>query len=311
MTEPLKVDTDELDAASAILKSAAGQIPTQLPQFSVNGSDPLSAAIRAGSAQMEAPMAALPWIKAEATTTAEKIGVAGQRYRETDETLAQKAKEQQFDKDDADAARGTQGGGIGKYKASPQFGKDAPPLSPADPSLTPTPAPTPSSDTGSPVAIDEQDLEAIGKQGDVLEKSSEEARKHAAGRTAETFEHTQGFGKLLGRLSVVGELWSGTKEFAADLEQGKSLKDAVIDVVPKTLLAISGSWGGTAFGAAGGALAALGKDLPEVPFLDGSGNALVGIAGAGTGALILGDVGGEAGKAAGEAISDVLREALD
>jgi hypothetical protein len=87
MTEPLKVDTDELDAASAILKSAAGQIPTQLPQFSVNGSDPLSAAIAAGSAQMEAPMAALPWIQANATTTAENIGVAGKRYRETDETL--------------------------------------------------------------------------------------------------------------------------------------------------------------------------------------------------------------------------------
>ena len=120
MTEPLKVDTDELDAASAILKSAAGQIPTQLPQFSVNGSDPLSAAIAAGSAQMEAPMAALPWIQANATTTAENIGVAGKRYRETDETLAQKAKEQQFDK------RGTHGGGIGKYKASPVFGKDLP-----------------------------------------------------------------------------------------------------------------------------------------------------------------------------------------
>ena len=96
MTEPLKVDTDGLDAASAILKSAAGQIPTQLPQFSVNGSDPLSAAIAAGSAQMEAPMAALPGIKANASTVAENIGVAGQRYRETDETLAQKAKEQQF-----------------------------------------------------------------------------------------------------------------------------------------------------------------------------------------------------------------------
>jgi hypothetical protein len=99
MTEPLQVDTDGLDAASAILKSAAGQIPTQLPQFSVNGSDPLSAAIRAGSAQMEAPMAALPGIHATATTTAENIGVAGQRYRETDETLAQKAKEQQFPTD--------------------------------------------------------------------------------------------------------------------------------------------------------------------------------------------------------------------
>jgi hypothetical protein len=36
---------------------------------------------------MEAPMAALPGIHATATTTAENIGVAGQRYRETDETL--------------------------------------------------------------------------------------------------------------------------------------------------------------------------------------------------------------------------------
>jgi hypothetical protein len=47
---------------------------------------------------MEAPMAALPWIQANASTVAENIGVAGKRYRETDETLAQKAKEHQFDK---------------------------------------------------------------------------------------------------------------------------------------------------------------------------------------------------------------------
>ena len=101
MTEALRVDTDVLDAANAILKSAAGQIPTQLPQFSVNGSDPLSAAIAAGSAQMEAPMAALPGIQAEAKTVAGNIGVAGQKYRETDEMLAQKAKQQQFAKTDS------------------------------------------------------------------------------------------------------------------------------------------------------------------------------------------------------------------
>jgi len=93
----------------------------------------LSAAIAAGSAQIEAPMAALPQIKADATTVAENIGLAGQRYRETDDTVAQKAKQQQFDKDNADAARGTHGGGIGKYKASPQFGNDLPTL-PDDPS---------------------------------------------------------------------------------------------------------------------------------------------------------------------------------
>lgn len=49
MTEPLRVDTDRLDSASTILKSAAGQIPTQLPRFSVSGTDPLSAAIAQGS----------------------------------------------------------------------------------------------------------------------------------------------------------------------------------------------------------------------------------------------------------------------
>ena len=40
---------------------------------------------------MEARMAALPGIQAKAKTVAGNIGVAGQKYRETDETLAQKA----------------------------------------------------------------------------------------------------------------------------------------------------------------------------------------------------------------------------
>jgi hypothetical protein len=181
------------------------------------------------------------------------------------------------------------------------------------PSPAPPPPPTPSpSHTDSTVAIDERDLEVLGKQGDVIEKSSEQAKKHATGRAAEAFDHSQGFGKLLGRLSVVAELWSGGKEFAAELEEGKSVKDAFVDVAPKTLGGIAGSWGGTTLGAAGGAMAgALGRDLPDVPFLDGSGKALVGVAGAGTGALIVGNVGGDAGKAAGEAVSEFLRETLD
>jgi hypothetical protein len=102
-----------------------------LPQFSVNGSDPLSAAIAAGSAQMEAPMAALPWIQANATTTAENIGVAGQRYRETDETLAQKAKEQQFPTD------GSKPPQMGVDKPMQAFGpvKDSPARDPHPPAV--------------------------------------------------------------------------------------------------------------------------------------------------------------------------------
>jgi len=70
--------------------------------------------------------------------------VAGQRYRETDETLAQKARQHLFDHDDAhkhgaaDPQRGSRGGGIGKYKASPLFGKDLPSL-PDDPGSAPKP----------------------------------------------------------------------------------------------------------------------------------------------------------------------------
>jgi len=81
----------------------------------------------------------VPGIKANATSVAEKIGVAGQRYRRTDEMLAEKARQHLFDHDDAhkhgaaDPQSGSRGGGVGKYKASPLFGKDLPTL-PDDPS---------------------------------------------------------------------------------------------------------------------------------------------------------------------------------
>jgi len=146
MKEPLQVDTDVLDAANAILKSAAGQIPTQLPQFSVNGSDSLSAAIGAGSAQMEAPMAALPGIQAKAKTVAGNIGVAGQKYRETDETLAQKAKQQQFAEPDS-APTTVQ---LVDHKTAP------PPQ--------PTPTPTPPIPPEIQKRLDEQDAK-IAEQG--------------------------------------------------------------------------------------------------------------------------------------------------
>jgi hypothetical protein len=50
---------------------------------------------------MEAPMAALSAIKADATTTAQNIGVAGQKYSAVDQAYAEKAKQlqQQFGTD--------------------------------------------------------------------------------------------------------------------------------------------------------------------------------------------------------------------
>jgi hypothetical protein len=102
MTEPLIVDTDQLDSASKILGQAAGAIPAPLPKLSVPGTDPLSLAVATGAVQVEAPMAALSAIEADATTTAQNIGVAGQKYAETDRMQAEKAAKQTFRTDDDD-----------------------------------------------------------------------------------------------------------------------------------------------------------------------------------------------------------------
>ena len=96
MSEPLIVDPDGLDAASKVLGQAAGEIPVEVPKFAVSGTDPLSLAIAIGAIQVEEPMAALPGIKADAAAVAEKIGVASQKYRDTDRMLAETAKHHQF-----------------------------------------------------------------------------------------------------------------------------------------------------------------------------------------------------------------------
>lgn len=108
MTEPLIVDPDQLNSASTILGKAAGEIPVGLPKLSVSGSDPLSLAIAAGAIRVEAPMEALPGIKADATSTAQKIGTAEQMYATTDQELAAKVKQHQFDIGAAGAAGGSQ-----------------------------------------------------------------------------------------------------------------------------------------------------------------------------------------------------------
>lgn len=91
MTEPLIVDPHRLASASSVLGSAAADIPVMPPPLSVPGGDLLSLAIAAGSAQIEAPMEALPTIQADAIATAGKVGMAGQRYADTDSELAARA----------------------------------------------------------------------------------------------------------------------------------------------------------------------------------------------------------------------------
>ncbi len=109
MTEPLIVDPERLDSASAILGAAAGKIPTELPKFSSPGKDPLSLAIAVGAIKVEEPMAALPGIKAEATTVAQNIGIAGQRYTATDQLLAERAAQHRFAPTEFKQDGGTQG----------------------------------------------------------------------------------------------------------------------------------------------------------------------------------------------------------
>ena len=234
MTEPLQVDTDGLDAASAILKSAAGQIPTQLPQFSVNGSDPLSAAIRAGSAQMEAPMAALPQIRAEATTTAEKIGVAGQKYRETDETLAQKATQQQFPTDGS---------------KPPQMGVDRNPPNEAggkEPWWTPTPADVVTGTAGGIAsAAHDGALKAATKlaaPGDPLLNWTKELEVKALGK------EIPGFTRAGGLIGVATAIPAGIIDYSEAKAAGYSTTEAIGQAVAR-------EGAGTAAGLAAGGLA--------------------------------------------------------
>lgn len=93
---PLVVDPDRLASASSALLTAAGDIPVMPPALSVPGADLLSTAISHGSAEVELPMADLPVIKTDATTTAENVGLAGTIYTNKDAELAARAASHQF-----------------------------------------------------------------------------------------------------------------------------------------------------------------------------------------------------------------------
>lgn len=150
----------------------------------------------------------------------------------------------------------------------------------------------------------------------MLEKSGEQAAKRATGRVADAAKDISKFGKFMGRLGVVGELGIGIKEFGDELKAGKSIKDAAVDVAPKTMLGIGGSWAGTTVGAAGGAVAGaaggarIGRAVSVIPGAEAAGKAIGAVVGAGAGAFGFGKAGGDVGETLGESLSGVIRRAL-
>jgi len=194
------------------------------------------------------------------------------------------------------------------------FGNDRRPLSP---SPSPTPSPSPSPSPGSGIApISPGDLKPFDPEGGVIEKSGEQVAKRATGRVAEAARDISKFGKYMGRLGVVGELGIGIKEFGDELKAGKSIEEASIDVAPKTMLGIGGSWAGTTVGAASGAAAGavaggkIGKVLSFIPGGETAGKAIGAVVGAGAGAFGGGLLGGDVGETLGESVSGVIRGAL-
>ncbi|WNG87836.1 hypothetical protein C6A87_000650 [Mycobacterium sp. ITM-2016-00317] len=82
---PLSVDPEALSAAGNALSSSAEQLPEAPDPFMPVGADPLSAAIIGQIPAIETPiMTQLPFIKAQATTTAENVVNAAQAYAATD-----------------------------------------------------------------------------------------------------------------------------------------------------------------------------------------------------------------------------------
>jgi hypothetical protein len=295
MTLPtLIVDPTQLTSASSALSASAGNIPTELPKFSVAGDDPLSAAISAGAVDVESPMLALPAIKAKATTTAENIGVAAQRYRETDEAFASKVAGHNFAAGAATANgdRAGGGGGSGRFKtAFGAGGKDLPPLSPAaTPGGIAFDLPPLTDDVDENFSVND----LVGATGDGMKAEVKKATQKGWEGFKGAAEAIEGTGKLLTRTSAIVD----SLETASDMYNqmnapgGAAFATAAADHLPNLGLQL----GAGALGAEGGmaAGAALGTMIfPGVGTINGAG--LGGFAGS--------LLASKAGAAAGETMS--------
>lgn len=120
---PLEVDTERLAAAARRLLAAANEIPKLSAPPAVTGSDPLSQAIAAQAAKVEAQIAErLAAVQKEATRQAENVATAARTYEESDREIAARTNKQTFPSDDPAQRHGAQAVGYGTKPESPATG---------------------------------------------------------------------------------------------------------------------------------------------------------------------------------------------
>lgn len=159
----------------------------------------------------------------------------------------------------------------------------------------------------------------IGNVGDVIDKSAARAAEQAsvpkqapplrtptgasqaqlnqaAARAAGDLETVSKFGRRLGLAGNVLEAANGAMEGYNEVQAGKSIAQATVDVAPKTVGSIAGGVGGAIVGAEWGASAGF--------FIGGPPGAIIG---AGAGALVGGLAGSEFGKNVGSLVSTGLK----
>ena len=258
-------------------------------------------------------------MEARITNAASEISPLGPKIRAATEAAVAELTAQ--DHQNAEDIRGvaasaSPGSGTGRFKTAFGVGKDMPPLSPADP--TPSPSPTPQPSAGVK-PLDPKELLPFGPEGDLIDKTSEQAGKHASGRWS---KDSQKLGKGFSWTGNFGQLWLAEREIDQAMNHGQpggsSFKDAAIDVVPKTLGNIAGSSMGATIGAAHGAVggASFGGKFGKLlfgSFDEGElgedvGEVIGGLAGAAAGAVGGGQLGGQLGEGLGKSLSGTLHQ---
>jgi hypothetical protein len=123
MTGDIRVNVPELRTGALSFREAAGGLPDAPAPFTSSGGDDLSVALTNGTNEKEAPLVeAMPRIRADAQGTAANIGVAADRYEQTDQEAHDKVQARIADFDSTFGAPGTAGGG-GAMDAMSQFGQ--------------------------------------------------------------------------------------------------------------------------------------------------------------------------------------------
>jgi uncharacterized protein YukE len=170
----------------------------------------------------------------------------------------------------------------------------------------------------------------IGNTGDGIDKAAATAGEYAAVpqrsaglgptqgqlnraavRAPESLESLSGVGKRLGWLGYGMEVANGFKEGSKEVEEGKTIGEAVVNVAPKTVGSVAGGFAGAAAGAEYGAGLGAGLGAAIGTVVPGAGTAVGAAVGAGVGAVAGGIAGSEIGKDMGKAITNGLHALFD